>query len=147
MAAFLLPTMFAVRKDAFLNSIIIEEAGVILKSKGMVTLTKENLLVSVFKKVSLPQIKSVDCTKTTCRRYNGRIRCSTNPKIVNETESASHWSQVHVRSLTEEYIDRINTIKESYKKYHGKGQKEVLISKCIFLNYQTAHLCSLILFQ
>ena len=110
----LLQMALAVRKDAFMNSLVIEEAGVILKSKGMVTLTKENLLVSVFKKVQLPQIKSVDCTKTTCKRYGGRIRCSTEPKIVNETESASHWSQEHVRSLTEDYLDRFKIIRDSF---------------------------------
>ena len=104
----------AVRKDAFMNSLVIEEAGVILKSKGMVTLTKENLvLVSVFKNVQPPQIKSVDCTKTTCKRYGGRTRCSTEPKIVNET-STSHWFQEHARSITTDYKDRFNMIRDSF---------------------------------
>ena len=60
------------------KSLIIEEAGVILKPRGLVTMARENLLVSVFKKIEIPQLNkrralephANGCTKdTTAQQY------------------------------------------------------------------------------
>ena len=92
------------KREEPLNSLIVEEAGVILKTKGMVTMTKENLLVSVFKKIDLPRIGKVDCARTVCSRSRGRFRCSNHSGARNLTRSGTHWTQQHLRDITANYV-------------------------------------------
>jgi hypothetical protein len=101
------------KRDVPLNSIAIEEAGVILKTKGMVTMTNENLLLSVFKKIDMPKIKVVDCEKTICSRSRGRFRC-THPTGYNFTHSRGHWTQQHLREITEEYVAEYKLVRSSF---------------------------------
>ena len=76
-------------------------------------MSKENILVSVFKKLEIPSVKATRCGNAKCTRINRKFHC-TSTKSPNASANSSDWSDTHLREITEDFVGDLELVRTAF---------------------------------
>ena len=108
-------------EDTADTTVVLEDLGSLLQQEGHVTLTKENVLVSVFKKVDIPKIPVPRCNSTcgytrACVSCKRRWTCKS-----NGAEAAYLEEMIHLKEMAQHHIEDYLDVRTAFLQSASPG--------------------------